>query len=77
MSGVYGVPASLFRGERDEQLKQVRVWTLSRRLEIAMAEEAVKEARAELAETGGVDEQNAKLRELVVLYEELVGKVLR
>lgn len=77
MSGVYGVPASLFRGERDEQLKQVRVWTLSRRLEIAMAEEAVKEARAELAETDGVDEQNAKLRELVVLYEELVGKVLR
>lgn len=77
MSGVYDVPARLFRGERDEQLRQVRVWTLSRRLEIAMCEEAVKEAHAELAETDGEHEQNTKMRELIMLYEELIGKVMR
>jgi hypothetical protein len=78
MSGVYDKGTlRLFTPQRDEQLKQIRVWTLSRRLEIAMAEESVKEGEAALAETVGTEEQLDEARSLLALYRDLVEKVMR
>lgn len=67
----------LHAGPRAEHLKQVRVWTAARALEIAHAEENTKLAREALADDDTDKCRTIKLEILVDRLDRLVSAVMR